>query len=40
MEIFALFLLNDSVEFSDAIEHGGIIYAVDEPEGRMYSWDL
>jgi hypothetical protein len=28
--------LNDSVEFSDAIEHGGIIYAVDESEGRTY----
>jgi hypothetical protein len=31
--------LNDSIEFSDAIEHGGIIYAVDESEGCTYSWD-
>jgi hypothetical protein len=31
--------LNDSIEFSDAIEHGDIIYAVDESKGRTYCWD-
>ena len=30
---------NACAKFSDAIEHGGTIFAVDEIEGTMYCWD-
>ena len=31
--------LNAGVEFSDAIEHGGIIFVVDGTNGSTYWWD-
>jgi hypothetical protein len=31
--------LRTPVHYGDAIEHGGIIYAVDQWDGSMHCWD-